>query len=106
MDGETPVQPGIQRLRIDVMNMEHEKTYFKRPTLGEFMKASLLAVTLLGIFYISFLPAVDFLRWCSSRSVPFILFPDRIDVAFYCIFVTFFLVREYKRFQCLYIRMQ
>jgi hypothetical protein len=87
------------------LNMENEKIYFKQPTPGEFVKAALPLVSLFLIFYFTFIPIFAFLLW-AVRSGPFVIFPRCRDLAFYCVFVTFFVTREYKRYQSLYFRMQ
>jgi hypothetical protein len=86
--------------------MKDEKRYFKRPTLGNYVKTALPILFILLIFYFSFFPVIDFLWWYFFGHGNFALFPTRMELAFYCIFVTFFVTREYKRFQCLYFRMQ
>jgi len=86
--------------------MEDANDYFKQLTLAEFMKASFPTISFLMILYFLFIPAFELFLWWVGRSGPFVLFPTRMELAFYCIVVTFFVTREYKTYQGLYRRMQ
>ncbi len=89
-----------------VIHVKDTSDYFKRLTPAEFMKASFPTISFLMILYFLFIPAFEIFLWFIRRPEPFDLFPTRMELAFSCVVVTFFVTRDYKTWQGLYRRMQ
>ena len=57
-------------------------------------------------FYIILLPVCSYCYWLLNGTGPFVVFPTKMRLIFYCILVTAFITNDVKAQQCLYRRMQ
>lgn len=86
--------------------MSDEKRYFKLPARSEFISANLPRVIFIITLIFLSIPSYRFVKWCIRSSQPFVLFADCVDIVIYCVFVSVFLVWEFKNVQNLYYRMK
>ena len=70
------------------------------------MKKILPTLSLLFSIYILILPVCYYGYWLLRGTGPFIIFPTRVRLAFYCILVTAFITKDVKAQQVLHRRMQ
>ncbi|MGD2250875.1 MAG: hypothetical protein PVF58_20950 [Candidatus Methanofastidiosia archaeon] len=77
--------------------MENDMHYFKRPTLGGYVKVAFFRFIMYVLLAISIAIGLKLFFWWIGKSSP---------NAIYYIMVTYFITREFKNFDSLYRRMQ
>jgi len=87
-------------------SMDKEEFYFQKIGPKEFIKKILPMLSLFFTFYILILPTCYYGYWLLKGTGPFIIFPTRIRLVFYCILVTAFITKDVKAQQFLYRRIQ